>query len=123
MSPTTWQRLESLLLAIGIIVVTVAGFGFAWWWPFALFLVFDLSALGYVAGPAVGAALYNAGHSYIGPVLAAGAFAITGADWVMIGALAWAFHIAADRALGYGLKHPDDFTHTHLGWVGKRTAH
>ncbi|MFL0711613.1 MAG: DUF4260 family protein [Microcella pacifica] len=34
-------------------------------------------------------------------------------------ALAGAFHVAVDRALGYGLKRPDAFTHTHLGWIGR----
>ncbi len=123
MSTATWQRVESVAIVAGVVVATIAGFGYAWWWLLALFLVFDLSALGYVAGPRVGAALYNAGHSYIGPVLAAGLFALTGADAVMITALAWAFHVAADRALGYGLKENDAFEHTHLGWIGKRRAH
>ncbi|WP_144018518.1 DUF4260 domain-containing protein [Demequina sp. NBRC 110051] len=122
MSTATWQRVESVAIAVGVVVVTVGAFGYAWWWLLALFLVFDLSALGYLAGPRVGAALYNAGHSYIGPVVAAAVFALKGADAVMITALAWAFHIAADRALGYGLKETDDFQHTHLGWMGKRGA-
>ncbi|WP_084129988.1 DUF4260 domain-containing protein [Demequina sp. NBRC 110055] len=123
MSTAMWQRVESIAIAAGIVLVTVMGFGYAWWWLLALFLVFDLSALGYLAGPRVCAVLYNAGHSYIGPVLAAGLFALSGADAVMIAALAWAFHVAADRALGYGLKENDDFQHTHLGWIGKREAH
>ena len=32
---------------------------------------------------------------------------------------AWAFHVGVDRALGYGLKTPDGFTHTHLGRIGR----
>ncbi|WP_240639249.1 DUF4260 family protein [Micromonospora ureilytica] len=31
----------------------------------------------------------------------------------------WAFHIAVDRALGYGLKTTEGFEHTHLGRMGK----
>lgn len=31
----------------------------------------------------------------------------------------WAFHVGVDRALGYGLKFRDRFTHTHLGEIGK----
>ena len=38
-------------------------------------------------------------------------------------ACAWAFHVGVDRALGYGLKMPDAFTHTHLGWIGKDRSH
>ncbi|WP_062072712.1 DUF4260 domain-containing protein [Demequina sediminicola] len=120
MTPVTWQRVESIAIALAVVVFTVVGFGYAWWWLLALFLVFDLSAVGYLAGPKVGAWCYNAGHSYVGPVVAAGAFAVVGADWLMVTALAWAFHIAIDRALGYGLKHDDDFQHTHLGWIGNK---
>lgn len=33
--------------------------------------------------------------------------------------LAWLAHIAADRALGYGLKRPTSFHDTHLGRIGR----
>ena len=35
----------------------------------ALFFVPDISFAGYLAGPRVGAAVYNVAHSYVGPVL------------------------------------------------------
>ncbi|WP_431308366.1 DUF4260 family protein [Demequina litorisediminis] len=63
MSPVLWQRVESVAIAFTAVAVTVVGFGYQWWWLLALFLAFDLSAVGYVAGPRVGAALYNVGHS------------------------------------------------------------
>ncbi|SEJ46613.1 DUF4260 family protein [Demequina mangrovi] len=119
MTPVTWQRAESVALAAAFALAGPVAFGYAWWWPLVLFLAFDLSALGYVGGTRAGATLYNAGHNYIGPVLAAGAFALTSADALMILALAWGFHVAVDRGLGYGLKLPDDFQHTHLGWIGR----
>jgi hypothetical protein len=123
MSPVATQRIENGVLAVAILtafVVTDAG----WWWPLVAFLAFDLSALGYLAGPRVGATAYNAVHSYIGPagsaivglVLDALAF---GGGWAFFVAGLWAFHVAADRALGYGLKLVDGFTHTHLGRIGK----
>jgi hypothetical protein len=31
-------------------------------------------------------------------------------------------HSSFDRILGYGLKYSDNFTHTHLGYIGKATA-
>ncbi|TDB99096.1 DUF4260 family protein [Actinomadura sp. 7K534] len=34
-----------------------------------------------------------------------------------------AFHVGVDRALGYGLKLPDSFRHTHLGEIGKNPPH
>jgi hypothetical protein len=35
-------------------------------------------------------------------------------------ALVWFAHIGMDRALGYGLKYDDAFTHTHLGIIRGR---
>ena len=37
-------------------------------------------------------------------------------------ALAWGFHIAVDRLLGYGLKFADRFSHTHLGEIAHAGA-
>jgi hypothetical protein len=34
--------------------------------------------------------------------------------------LLWAFHIAGDRVLGYGLKFTSSFQDTHLGTIGKQ---
>lgn len=91
----------------------------AGWWTFAaLFLVPDLSMLGYLAGPRVGAALYNAGHSYLAPaLLAAVAFALDAPG--LAAALIWAAHIGFDRMAGFGLKYESRFVDTHLGIVGR----
>lgn len=116
-------RLEALLVAAVTVVVFIA-LGFGWWWLLVFFLVFDLSALGYLRGPRIGAFAYNLVHSYAAPVLLAGIYAVlrmTGHDlWLLAFASGcWMFHVAADRALGYGLKHDDAFEHTHLGLIGK----
>lgn len=112
------QRIESLVIAAAVVFGFV-NLGFAWWWLPALFLLFDLSAVGYLASPRVGAWVYNVGHSYALPVALGVIAALTHVDWLLLVALAWVFHIAVDRALGYGLKHPDAFGHTHLGLLGK----
>lgn len=123
MSPIPVQRVENGLVAVAILVAFVVT-GAGWWWPLAAFLAFDLSMLGYLAGPRVGAAAYNAVHSYVGPA----ALAILGLVllavgvepfWPFLVAGVWAFHVAADRALGYGLKLVAGFEHTHLGLIGK----
>lgn len=92
------------------------------WLAFAmLFLVPDLSMLGYLVDRAVGAAVYNAGHSYLSPaVLALLGFA-AGAPLLHGLALIWVAHIGFDRLLGYGLKYPTAFGATHLGVKGKRS--
>lgn len=128
MSVVTWQKVESIAIAVAVLAATIM-FG-TWWWLFVLFLAFDLSALGYLAGPRIGSVLYNAVHSYIGPsIVLAWLAGIALLGWggdsapttflIVLGS-AWIFHVAVDRALGYGLKHPDAFQHTHLGWIGKR---
>jgi hypothetical protein len=122
LNPVTVQRIEAITIAALAVVVTIAA-GYAWWWLLALFLVFDLSMLGYLRGPRSGAFCYNLGHSYALPALL-GAVAVTATaldepiDWLGVLAVAWVFHIAVDRALGYGLKTPAGFEHTHLGLIG-----
>lgn len=114
-----FQRVESFAVAVAV----VAGFvvaGYDWWWLLALFLAFDLSMLGYAVSPSVGAWTYNMVHSYIGPGLVLALATVTDdRAWVFL-ALVWAFHVAVDRGLGYGLKFTDRFTHTHLGEIGRR---
>lgn len=87
-----------------------------------LFLVPDLSMLGYLAGRGVGAAAYNAAHSYLAPA-ALGAVALIFAPPHLLGiALIWIAHIGFDRLLGYGLKYATAFGDTHLGAKGVRSA-
>ncbi|MFD6568127.1 DUF4260 family protein [Micromonospora profundi] len=123
LNPVVAQRVEAVVVAALAVVVTVTA-GYPWWSLLALFLVFDLSMLGYLHGPRLGAFCYNLAHSYTLPAALA-AVAVTAAAfhdqiaWLGILAAAWAFHIAVDRALGYGLKTTEGFEHTHLGRIGK----
>lgn len=130
MSVITWQRVEAGVVALAVLIAFVAIGGWMWLlWPFVLFLLFDLSALGYLANTRVGAFWYNLVHNWAGPVVLlvvwAFAYLLTysipseAGEVLLVAALAWLFHVAVDRALGYGLKHPDHFQHTHLGWIGK----
>jgi len=98
-------------------VATIAYFadGGAWWLYLVLFLAPDLSFLAYAAGARIGAAAYNAVHSYVLPLLLVLAGLWLGQDIALI----WLAHIGIDRSLGYGLKYPTAFGHTHLGPVGK----
>jgi hypothetical protein len=52
--------------------------------------------------------LYNALHRFGGPALLAASAFWTGTPW-LVAALAWAAHIAFDRALGYGLRDRQGF--------------
>ncbi|WP_405219231.1 DUF4260 family protein [Agrococcus sp. Ld7] len=119
------QRIESGLIAVFAMTATIVIAPSLWWFPLAVFLAFDLSMLGYTRSPAAGAASYNAVHTYawsaalgVAALLTAAA-APTLSTWLALTALAWAFHVGVDRMLGYGLKLPDAFTHTHLGAIGR----
>lgn len=116
----TWLRGENALIAAGILVTMIAAGH--WWLPLATFLVFDLSALGYLINQRIGALTYNVVHSYLGPAMPAvvwGSLQIVGtaATWLLLFAACWAFHFAVDRALGFGLK-LEAFSHTHLSAIG-----
>lgn len=90
------------------------------WWLFALLILApDLSMLGFTFGKETGARIYNWAHSYTLPIILGAAGYFGGPDWLWHVALIWAAHIGIDRAVGYGLKYPTDFKHTHLGPMGK----
>jgi len=42
-----------------------------------------------------------------------------GSQWLMLAGIVLVAHTSFDRMLGYGLKYPDDFRHTSLGWIGR----
>ena len=111
-------RLEGAVV-LGVALAAYAQFG-AGWGVFALWLLApDLSMLGYLAGPRVGAALYNAAHSYIGAVVLLALGVLAAMPWAVAGGLIWCAHIGLDRALGYGLKYAAGFNLTHLGRIGR----
>ena len=80
----------------------------------------DFSFAAYLAGPRVGAIVYNAAHSYMAPMtLMTTGFALA-SPLVLSIAMIWLAHIGIDRALGYGLKYSTGFGFTHLGRIGPR---
>ncbi len=112
---------RALVLAASVLGYAQLGGG---WWLFLLCLLLpDLSILGYGSGNArVGAAIYNAGHTYLAPGLLALAWFASGAEILLLLALVWTAHIGMDRALGFGLKLPGGFRQTHLGELGGGAA-
>lgn len=116
------QRIENGLIAIAVFAVVFI-MGFPWWVLFAAFLLFDFSAVGYLRNRKTGALVYNLVHNYSAPAILVLVYTIlhangVSAEWVILVAASWAFHVAVDRALGYGLK-TRSFQHTHLGKIGR----
>ncbi len=113
-------RLEGLALALACVWL-YALFHQGWWLFALLILAPDLSMLGYLAGPKIGAAIYNAVHSWVlVVVLFFLAFYPGGGDTFYLSLpFILGAHIGIDRALGFGLKHRTGFKDTHLGRLGR----
>ncbi len=103
------------LLLVGIVLETIKhGTGY---WQIGVFgLGPDLTLLfGAAGGLEQGqihpraVRLYNLVHRFWGPVILAALASFVLPLGFFIGAFAWAFHIALDRALGYGLRTPGGF--------------
>jgi hypothetical protein len=112
-------RLEGLALLV-LAVMLYASAGLSWLAFAILFLAPDLSFLGYLAGPRVGAVVYNLAHdTFLPVVLVVTGYIFAAHIYVLAVALIWLAHIGMDRALGFGLKYAAGFSFTHLGRIGK----
>lgn len=96
--------------------------GVSWWLFAGLWLVPDLSMLGYLRSPCWGARIYNTAHTYVLPAALAASAWILHARVPLAIALIWINHIGFDRLCGYGLKYSEGFGVTHLGRLGKKPA-
>ena len=79
-----------------------------------LFMVPDVSILGYLVNGRVGAIAYNAIHSSVAPLLLAVYFFGSHQPALLSLALIWIAHLGFDRMLGFGLKYDHGFRDTHL---------
>ena len=109
---------EALMFAFSIFLFS--RLGYPWWAYPALLFTPDLSMIGYLGGPQLGALTYNFIHHkalglgtlILGMML--GNLPLQLAGVILFG------HTSMDRVLGYGLKYPDSFQHTHLGIIAGR---
>ncbi len=111
---------EALLFVLSIFLFTKLGY--AWWWYPLLLFTPDISMLGYLGGTRLGALVYNIIHHKalsIGLYILGALFTLPAlqlAGLILLG------HSSLDRALGFGLKFPDAFQHTHLGGIGSNRS-
>jgi hypothetical protein len=114
-------RLEGLAVVV-LTAIVYRHIGASWWLFAALWLIPDLSMLGYLVGPRWGARSYNAVHTYLAPLTLAAAALWLHWSAALPVALIWLNHIGVDRLCGYGLKYPEGFGFTHLKRPRKRPA-
>lgn len=120
-APRLLLRLEGLALLAAATWI-FARTGESWWVYAILFFVPDISFAAYGSGPKLGAIVYNALHSTIGPVLLGFAGLLMDSPLFIGIAATWAAHVGFDRLLGYGLKYSTSFSDTHLGRIGRNPA-
>lgn len=113
-----WLQLEGLAVFVaGAIAFGRLGGEYLWFLP--ALLVPDLAIAGYLAGPRVGAFVYNLVHNWALGLAVIGAGLALGITPLAIAGAALIAHTGMDRSVGYGLKFVTGFGDTHLGRIGK----
>ena len=117
-STRTWLRIEGLAAFVAGLAIFGAAGG-PWLLALPLLLVPDLSMVGYLGGPRLGAFTYNLFHTWAIGLVVLGLGAWSGMGAVVLAGAILIAHVGMDRAAGYGLKLPTSFHDTHLGRIGK----
>ena len=86
----------------------------SWLWFALLFLVPDISMVGYLADRRIGAMIYNFVHTYTVPIILLMTLWFSGQASYLWLVVIWIAHIGFDRLLGFGLKYETAFRDTHL---------
>jgi hypothetical protein len=110
--------LEELALFVGSVILFGLATSYSWWIFALLFFIPDVSFTAYLINTEIGSWFYNLLHHkglMVGLILL-GYF--SDLEWVLAIGIVFLGHVSFDRVLGYGLKFPDDFKHTHLGRIG-----
>jgi hypothetical protein len=112
-----FQTEEVFQFLASIIALYFLPIHLSWWLRILLFLLPDISMLGYLVNTIVGAFSYNLFHHKGIAVMITilgfhfGSIGLEVAGIILFG------HASMDRLFGYGLKYTDSFKHTHLGWL------
>ncbi len=111
-------KLEELFM-LGLALFLFSKLDYGWGWYALLFFAPDLSMIGYVMNPRLGAWTYNLIHHKGLAVTLYVLGSLLSIPWLMFTGTILLGHSSFDRVLGYGLKHEDAFQNTHLGRIGK----
>ena len=113
-----WLRLEgAAAFAAGLVLY--GWLGGPWLLAIPFLLLPDLSAVGYLRGPRVGAFTYNLIHNWAIGLGVLGLGVAADSTPLLIAGAVLVAHTGMDRAVGYGLKLPTSFHDTHLGRMGR----
>jgi hypothetical protein len=108
---------EFLLFVLALFLFSQLEYG---WGTYALlFLAPDLSMIGYLLNPRLGAWTYNLIH-HKGLAVALYVLGyLLSTPWLILAGVVLLGHSSLDRVFGYGLKHEEAFQNTHLGRLGR----
>jgi hypothetical protein len=112
-------KLEELgLFVLSSYLICTMEMQLSWWIYILLFFTPDIGMTGYLVNPKVGAVTYNLlHHQAVASTLLIIGF-VQSNDYFLLAGLMIFAHSALDRVLGFGLKYPDSFKHTSLGYIG-----
>ena len=106
---------ELLMFAASIFLFSLTDY--SWWVYPALILLPDIGMLGYLVNTRIGALTYNLfHHKGIALIVLVAGYYFNHTETTLAGIILFG-HSSMDRIMGYGLKYPDNFKHTHLGWL------
>lgn len=114
-------KFEEVLL-FGLALFLFSKLDYGWSLYALLFLTPDISMLGYLANPRLGARTYNLVHHKALAVALYVLGSVLSVPWLSFAGTILLGHSSLDRVFGYGLKYPDAFQNTHLGVIGKYAA-
>ena len=114
-------KLEELFM-FGLALLLFAQLDYGWGIYALLFLAPDLSMIGYLSNPRLGAWTYNMIHHKGLAVTLYVLGSVLSMAWLMLAGVVLLGHSSLDRVFGYGLKNEDSFQNTHLGRIGRSIA-
>ena len=110
---------EAAMTAMGIYLLSIYNLHLSFWLWAILFFSPDIGMLGYLVNTRTGAITYNFFHHKGIAVVVYMLGLYFHHEAVQLTGLILFGHSSLDRLMGYGLKYPDSFQHTHLGTIGK----
>ncbi|MDB5211040.1 MAG: hypothetical protein JWQ30_1867 [Sediminibacterium sp.] len=113
-------RLEEIAMAaLGIYLLKFHSLGLPIWAWCLLFFAPDISMLGYLVNPKIGAVSYNLFHHKGIAITLTGIGYFLQIELLMATGILLLAHSSFDRVMGYGLKYQTSFNDTHIGKLKK----
>lgn len=106
-------KLEGLAIFLAAIYFFYITDG-TWLWFAILFLVPDLSMIGYLKDKRAGALLYNLGHNFFTAFVIIAFGLISNNEVIIHLGIILLAHVGIDRFFGFGLKYKENFKKTHF---------